>query len=171
MGISGTPQATGANTALAARVALLENPPSCRVYHNTTQAVPDSNFTTVTFNSTRHDSANLHDPVTLNSRITIPTAGVYDIGFVGSLAARTDYLIIYGDLYLNGATIIDYYKQHPSNPANDNRLIKLGTQYKFAAGDYVQVRIYQDNTANASPNLEAISAYSPEFWATLIAAG
>jgi hypothetical protein len=47
----------------------------CRVYKVSNQAIPSATLTPVTWDVDHVDAANLHDPVTNNSRITINTAG------------------------------------------------------------------------------------------------
>jgi hypothetical protein len=51
----------------------VDNPPRAVVYHNTTQSLANGVDTSVAFNSELTDSAILHDTVTNNNRITIPS--------------------------------------------------------------------------------------------------
>jgi hypothetical protein len=40
--------------------------------------------------------------------------------------------------------------------------------YQFVAGDYIEVQVFQDNTANAARTLDATDERSPEFYAARI---
>lgn len=147
----------------------LANPPACRVYHSATQSLPDVTDTIVAFNSERFDTNTMHDTATNNSRITINTAGVYVVSFTGEVESAADYVYVYSYFRLNGATLIAI--SPISRVGAFGIYTSLSTVYKFAAGDYVQVLIRQDNTANVARNLAAVGNYSPEFAATWIGLG
>lgn len=149
----------------------LANPPSTRVNHNTTQSITDSTLTKLAFNAERHKTvAGMHNTVTNNSRITITDAGLYVVGFTAGFAAAADYVRVYGDLFLNNTTIID--ADDKATPAvSHGPLVRVTTMYKFAAADYIEARVYQDNTANAARNAVNTGNYTPEFWATWIGLG
>lgn len=148
----------------------LANPPGCRVYHNAAQSVPDNTEVTVAFNSERYDTDAMHDTVTNNGRITFNTAGRYVVGGLLEFAAASDYVLFYGGLRLNGVTSIDEDAKTAITAAATPH-IKLVTTYKFAVGDYVEFRVFQDNSANLARNLLALPNRSPEFWASWIGLG
>lgn len=148
----------------------LANPPACRVYHNTTQSLTDSTETTLAFNSERWDTNTMHDTVTNNSRITLTTAGIYLVTFNGQLASGADYGLIYV-LIRQGGTNNIAGQTIQSNGATASPLISVATQYKFAAADYIEVRAYQDNAANAARNVQSSNFFTPEFSATWIGTG
>lgn len=149
----------------------LANPPACRAYHNTTQSLTDNTETTVLFNAERYDTDTMHSTSTNTGRITFNTAGLYVVGFLIEVAAAADYTLCYTSLRLNGTTPLfeDVSYADPVAAAN----VHLGgtTVYKFAAADYVEIRAYQDNTANAARNITNAANRSPEFWATWIGLG
>jgi hypothetical protein len=151
-------------------VSSLANPPACRVYHNTTQSIGDATEVTVAFNAERFDTNTMHDTATNNSRITFNTAGLYVVHFTGALPALTTYSLIYAVIIVNGATRIAYDLKTPTT-FSAAPVFNVNTTYKFAAADYAQVLVYQDNTANTAQNLASSAAYSPEFAATWIGLG
>lgn len=157
------------NNEWGGNVTFLANPPSCRVTHNATQAVSDITFTKLAFNTETYDTGGMHDPVTNNSRITISTAGIYLVTFSGEYASANDYVVVYADIFLNNTTKLVEQRWHPNTAAADVRDVMLATQYKFAAADYIEVRAYQDNTANAARNI--LAAPPPVFAATWIGLG
>lgn len=152
-------------------MSFLANPPSCRVYHDTTQSIPDNTPTTVAFNSERYDTASMHDTVTVNSRITIPVGGLYAVSFTGQLAGANDYDTAYAQI-LSGATVVG---RGPivgkAVYAATGLIVEANTLWKFAIGDWVTVQVYHDNTANVARNLEVGGSYSPELALTWIGIG
>jgi hypothetical protein len=147
------------NQDIVANITFLANPPACRVYNNANISISDISLTTVTFNSERYDTASMHSTSSLTSRITIPVAGLYD------------YFQIYADLRLNGTTTIATHNIGSFNGISMSPDIQVHTVYKFAANDYVEARIYQDNNAGAAANLETQANFSPELSATWLGLG
>jgi hypothetical protein len=148
----------------------LANPPACRVYHNTTQSLTDITETTVAFNSERFDTDTMHDTVTNNSRITIKTAGIYEITANLEIAQSADYVAAYAYIRLNGATLIGI----DGGPiASTSQGIRLNpkTLWKCAVNDYLEVRAYQDNTANAARNIAASNVGQADFMAVWVGLG
>jgi hypothetical protein len=160
------PTAAQMNANVRDNVAFLANPPACRVYHNANQSIAATTETTLAFNSERFDTAALHDTVTNNGRITIPTAGLYVVSVSVEWAAGTGAWQGYVNLRVDGATTI----------ASDRRLFVTGgtgahafaTIYKFTAAQYVEVRVWQNS---GTLNVVTAANYSPEFAATWIGLG
>lgn len=152
-------------------VTFLANPPACRVYHNANQSVNDNTLTLVAFNSERYDTDAMHDTVTNNGRITFNTAGLYIVGFQGRFPAANDFSVAGAYIRLNGSTLIAVNSGGRALTGSSDLHFGVTTTYKFAAADYIEVQVHQDNTANTARNLEAVANYSPEFWATWIGLG
>lgn len=158
------------NTDLVDNITFLANPPACRVYHNTTQSINDATETTVTFNSERYDTASMHDTATNPERITIGTAGLYIVTFCGMFPGLTTYSAAYCVVRLNGTTNIAI-DQRGITAFNVSHTVGVTTVYKFAANDYIEARVYQDNTASSAQNLLSTGNAFPEFSATWIGLG
>lgn len=160
------------NAELRDWVSALANPPSCRVYHNTTQSLTDNTEATVTFNSERWDTDSMHESVTNPSRVTFNTAGLYVVTFCCQLAAGADYTMAYATLRLNGTTTIAQgINGTIADAGSAGPTLVLSTIYKFAAADYVEVRAYQNNAANTARNILANLNMSPELAAARIGIG
>lgn len=160
------------NTDLVDNITFLANPPACRVYHSVNQSITHGALTTLAFNSERYDTASLHDTVTNNSRITIPVAGIYTVTTHVVWQADTDYTRRIVDILLNGATLIA--RKDDESPGHVVALDEgwaLTTAYKFAVNDYVEVRVFQQNTSVGANNVMTFANYSPEFAATWIGLG
>lgn len=129
-----------------------------RVFHNTTQSIPNNASTLVNFNSERFDTDTIHDTVTNNSRLTCKTAGVYLIvGHLGYAANGTGERV--AQILLNGTTAIVTESGVPTS-SNQFRLTAT-TVYSLALNDFVQLVAYQ--TSGGALNTEAGGNYSPEF--------
>jgi hypothetical protein len=176
----GTPVAiglTGVNSASAttepARVQHVHayNPPACRVYNSANISVNDNTVTLVTFNSERYDTDSMHSTSVDTSRITFTTAGLYLVAFNGQLPAANDYSVAGAYIRLNGTTYIAMNSGGRALTGSSDLSIGVTTVYKFAAADFVEVLVHQDNTANTARNLQAVSNLSPELAATWIGVG
>ena len=149
----------------------LANPPACRVYHTANQSIPNSTESTVAFNSERYDTDSMHSTVTNNSRITITTAGLYAVSVSLQFGVDTDYTVAYAVLRVNGSTQIAYGGVGTWSAALVGPLVSVGTISKFAAGDYVEVRVLQANASAGANNIIASAQGSPEFSACWLGLG
>lgn len=138
---------------------------ACRVTRTTNQSIPDATETLVTFNAETYDTDGMHSTVTNNSRITIVTAGVYEVGFNGRFPSGNDYSVLQALLRVNGTTYIAQ-EQNPGTGIAVPQRIGVKTTTQFVVGDYIEVLVYQDNTGNTSEALEVFADYTPVFYAT-----
>jgi hypothetical protein len=135
--------------------------PMCRVRHDAAQSATSGAGLVLAFNTERYDTDTMHDPATNNSRITCVTAGRYHLGVVISMAANaTGYREV--GLLLNGATVIAA-ADVPSVGAGAPTRLTASADYALAAGDYVEAYAFQNS--GGALNVEAVTAFSPEFWA------
>lgn len=166
------PTAAQFNANIRDNVAFLANPPACRVYHNTTQSIPDAIDTALVFNSERHDTNTMHSTVSLTGRITATTAGLYVLSFTGEMVAAADYVEVHAYWRRNGTTPIGVGPAIGTfTDGGVGVLFGCTTVAKLAAADYVEVMCRQNNTANVARNLASIAEYSPEATATWIGLG
>lgn len=150
---------------------LLLNPPACRVRRTTNQSINDNTVTPIDFTSERWDTDSMHDNGVNPSRITINTAGLYVVGGAARVANAADYTQINARVLLNGATILVHSDSLVSASAGIPQLKAVSTEWLFAAGDYIELAVLQDNTANTARNVESTSAGWTEFWATRVGSG
>jgi hypothetical protein len=133
--------------------------PATRVYHNATQTSTTAAWTTLAFNSERFDTNGMHDTVTNNSRLTVPTggAGLYLTGATIFISSGTAPLMGLR-LLLNGATVITEIENIDVAAA---AALSISTLYALSVSDYIEIQVYcsQASTVPSSGN------YSPEFWA------
>lgn len=155
----------------AAMLNEVADPPACRVFHSVAQSIAEATFVVVAFDSERFDTDAMHDTVTNNSRITFNTAGLYVVSFTGAFDGFADYTAAGGHIRLNGATQIGNTNIGTVGSTTLNPDLNITTLYKFAVGDYVEVRVAHDNAANAARNLLRLGNNSPEFAAVRIGRG
>jgi len=140
---------------------------ACRVKRTAVQSITDSSATAVAFDDEQFDTDGMHSTSVSNTRITINTAGIYVVGFTGTFVAGADYVRTYAELRIAGS--IGIARQQTSGTSTSvPQAINVSTVWQFAAGDYVEVLVFQDNTANAARNLELVASRSPEFYAARI---
>jgi hypothetical protein len=170
--VSGTGSAANPYVVTVDTVGAAPNVPACKVFNSTNQLISDNTPTVVAFNSERFDTDTMHDTVTLNSRITFNTAGVYVVEFHGFFAAGADYNYTQVEIRLNGVTVIGIGPgAGPTGGASFEHYLNATTIFKFAVADYVETVVYHDNTANTARNLVASGGKSPEFAASRLGAG
>ena len=136
---------------------------SARVFNSADVTVPDmkpGEWTSLTFNSERWDTADLHETATNSGRLKAPVAGKYYI-FANITWESPIGSGLWGlRLQLNGKTVIA--EQTLPNTGTPFRIsMSVGTLYSLAASDYVEAQVFQNN---GNPLLiRSISATSPEF--------
>ena len=141
---------------------------SARVFNSTDISVPQltlGNWQTLSFNSERWDTANLHDTATNTSRLNAPAAGKYYI-FTNITWETPLGSGLWGlRILLNGKTPIAE-QTLPNNGASYRTSMSVGTLYALAAGDYVEVQVFQNSGGFLA--VKQITATSPEFGMTKV---
>jgi hypothetical protein len=139
------------------------NDVSVRVFNSADITVPNmkpDEWTSLTFNSERWDTANLHETATNSGRLKAPVAGKYYI--FASITWETPIGSgLWGlRLHLNGTSVIAE-QTLPNTGASFRISMSVGTLYALNAGDYVEAQVFQNN---GNPLLiRSIAATSPEF--------
>jgi hypothetical protein len=154
---------TSAAVAQAAQPQSSGNDLSARVYNSTDITIPQlkaGEWTSLSFNSERWDTANLHETGANAGRLKAPAAGKYyifaNITWESPIGAGLWEL----RLQLNGKMIIAE-QTLPNTGAPYRIAMSVGTLYALAAGDYVEVQVFQNS---GNPLLiRAIPSTSPEF--------
>jgi hypothetical protein len=136
---------------------------SARVFNSTDISVPQLNvgeWKTLTFDSERWDTANLHDTATNTSRLKAPVAGKYYI--FANITWETPLGSGFWGLRIvvNGKTAISE-QTLPNNGASFRTSMSIGTMYALNAGDYVEVQVFQNSGGFIA--VKQITATSPEF--------
>jgi hypothetical protein len=155
----GTPVTAARLNNMEAGITAAIAPPCAHVYHNTTQSIPNSTFTTVTFNSELFDTDGVHSTTVNTSRLTCVTTGKYLVTANIAFAANaTGYRRIL--LRANAAT--DLAEDIRSNVGGSlHTICSLQSQIGLTAGDYIEILAWQDS--GGALNVTPHTAYTPEF--------
>lgn len=124
-----------------------------RLIRSTNQSIPSQFAIAVQFSSTRYDTDNMFSGGQ-NTRLTLNTAGKYIL----SAHLKWDPMAALSEarLRLNGATSIA--QQTIANGNNKTVYMSLSTVYSFAAGDYVELMCFQDDTVARNILTESAAA-------------
>lgn len=143
--------------------------PVCGVFNSAAQSIPQTTFTTVTFDSETVDTDGQHSTVTNTSRITIGgTLGWYRVwGMVPYVTNATGSRAAY--IWQNGSSIITgSYTQIASGGGTFHTSVWTGPVYVQAtvSTDYVELRAWQ-NTSGAL-NTSITTGVAPVFFAEYV---
>lgn len=118
---------------------------SARVYNSTYLSIPNNTETTLTFDSERWDTDEIHSTVSNTSRLTAPTAGKYfiyaHVRFSQNPTGRRLLRLKLGAPATHLAT-----QDAPGfSAATDSTFLSVSTHYQLAAGDYVEAVVIQSS--------------------------
>lgn len=121
---------------------------SCSLKQTVAQTLSDSTITAVTFTGENFDRGSLHDTVTNNTRITVPTggAGVWSIGGQVAFASNVVGMRMV-QIRKNGATTLARVFVS-ANAGGDVTIIAITTLDAAADADYYEITAYQTSTGN-----------------------
>lgn len=145
--------------------------PAVRVFHNTTQSIPNLTDTALVFNSERFDTvggvaSTQHDTTTNTSRLTCRYAGKYlvtgHLEWSGTGTTGTRRIKV----RLNGTTIIAVGTPGDAT-ADANTGSNVTTIYDLAVNDYVELIVLQ--SSGSALNVVSTGNYSPEFMMVRVA--
>jgi len=136
-------------------------PASCRVTQSSGTSLSDNTETTVAFATEAWDTDSMHDTVTNNSRITIQTTGIYVV--TAGLAVTSATETLDAMLRVNGSTYIARARDSVTSSAFA-QYVNVSAIYSFTAADYVELRAYQDNTANSSRTTDTTYTWMAAAW-------
>lgn len=138
------------------------NDVSARVFNSADVNIPQlalGEWKSLTFNSERWDTANLHDSAN-PGRLKAPVAGKYYI-FANITWESPIGSGLWGlRLQLNGKTVIAE-QTLPNTGAPFRISMSIGTLYALAPGDYVEVQAFQNSGGWLT--IRHVDATSPEF--------
>jgi hypothetical protein len=143
---SGTTGTVGNAAFITALYDSIEDKPRCRAYKTTSnQSVNNTTLTEITLNAESFDSGTLHDNVTANTKITVPTGGggVYLIGGSVRYAVNGTGLRA-AQVRKNGATILST-TEHGGADASIQTFVMTTTIVVLAAADYIELMAYQSS--------------------------
>jgi hypothetical protein len=120
--------------------------------------------TTLSFDTERYDTANLHSNTTNNSRLTAPVDGIYAVSALVSWAADDLDGQRLLEIEKNGTVLIASANQMPVTVNGASTTQSLTKFIALAAGDYVEAMAFQNSGST-------LNVLGPEFELTWVAPG
>jgi len=137
---------------------LVSPTPSVRVYRSTPQAIPNSAFTAISFDTVRYDqgAASPHWSVSNPTRLTCQVAGTYIIWGMAQFVPQAGGTNRSSALYLNGQTVLvgvgGVRGATTTGGSQDYPQANNPTIVKLNVGDYVELYVLQDSGVTANTN-------------------
>jgi hypothetical protein len=122
--------------------------PRCSAFHSATQSTTTSTWTSLNLDSEDFDIGTMHDTVTNNTRVTVPTGGDGLYWVIGSsLFAANATASRHLRLFKNGATVIKQ-QTYANAGGSDAVVISVAAIVVLSATDYVEVQAFQASGGN-----------------------
>ena len=144
--------------------------PTCRAYHNTTQAITTGTATALAFNSERWDlvggvASTQHDNSTNPSRLTCRFAGVYAVGAAVNFAPNaTGSREVWFRVNATAVQFINHLVAN-NNGASISCGMTIGGLIQLAVNDYVEVFVQQASGGNLNINAgTSLEQGFADFW-------
>ena len=119
--------------------------PAALVSGTSTLSVPDSTETVLDFPAELYDTANLHSTSTNTSRLTAPVAGIYRISAIVKWSPPSGGGNRFLEIRRNG--VPDEADETPGAAVDTHQ---LSIERKLAAGDYMDVAVFQNSGGSAT---------------------
>lgn len=133
--------------------------PGVRARNSGGTNISDSTLTPLTFDTNDYDNDSMHSTSTNTSRLVAPIDGVYEVtGDVIWHPNATGTRVLY--ITKNGSTDVAY-TEVPVNSSGTDTGQQATTQVNLGAGDYVQLRAYQNSGSTII--ISGLSDISPIF--------
>jgi len=133
-------------------------PDGARVYNSANETITDALLTLLTYDSERYDNGGLHSTVTNTERLTAVKAGKYSISACVQWAYNSTGT---RGLYVQSSAAGLIVGDHRPTSAAGNPIQNVSTIFHLAAGDWVQVLVYQSSGGNLPVIVDG--SFSPEF--------
>jgi hypothetical protein len=122
-------------------------PNGARAFKATTvQSIPPATDTVVTFNSEDFDTSAYHDNVTNNSRLTVPSNGVYTV--TGRVRFITNGIGLRRIFIRKGGTTILGYAQESAPSGSQPTWLEVSEQVSLMTGEYLELVAHQTTGGN-----------------------
>ena len=102
-----------------------------------------------------YDTANLHSTSSNPSRLTAPAAGIYRLSGTASFGFNSDPRIV--DIKKNG-NFTNFGDEFGA--PGDHSFVEVSSDFKLAAGDYLEVRVVTPGTCNTEAGVNGVFTMS-----------
>lgn len=149
-----TVDADGRITAASNGAASSTNILTASVMRGSTFGITSSTYTTIPFDATDFDPNSWHSNVTNNSRITVPSNGVYWVNpiIVVNTTGNGEYS---ARILVNGAVVRTFNRGYGSTPTNSQQTFGEATLLSLSATNYIEVQAYAGG--GGSPTIDNVN--------------
>ena len=140
---------------------------ACRVTRSSAFSAANGTTVDIPFNAEIFDNNVMHSNVTNPERITFNEPGYYAFGANIEMQIGNDYLRINLQIRKTGGDHIAFVQHAPIGSNVAQRAFLSGVDH-FEEGDYIVLRLFQQNSGGAARNVEVSPEYSPVFYAAKI---
>jgi hypothetical protein len=123
---------------------------ACKAVRTTDQSIPNSTNTNVLFTAEDYDTDGMHSTTINSDRITIPAGlgGLYEVKAACRFTTNTTNRRFWA-IQKNGTTNIEFV-QVPAGSGGGGVAQALSLDVQLAAGDYVNLQVFQDSGSTIS---------------------
>lgn len=137
---------------------------ACRLTRGSDYSIPHATTETIPFTSEVFDNNGMHDNSVNPTRITFNQAGYYVFGANVEMQNGSDYTRVNLQIRKSGGSHIAF-TQTGAIAGNLAQRYAIAGMDHFVEGDYLELRVFQQNGAGNARNLVVSSDYSPIFYA------
>lgn len=146
--------------------------PTCLVTNSAAQSIPNAAETALTFNTELADNDGMHDTASNTSRLTVKTAGRYEVGAIAvfAVSAGGTYRLMYLKRFNSAGVLQETFGA--AREAFGTAILNATalTQVVCAVGDYFELHMMQDSGGALSTSIPGGTyKHTPLFWATWVA--
>lgn len=128
------------------------DPPRCTVYHSADRTLTTATWTLAIFDSEAQDTDTMHSTATNNSRLVATTAGRYFVTalvyFAGNATGGRGINFTKNGAGTRTSLSTNVSDGFASGVANTNQLVSVAFEVNMAAGDYLEMFLYQSSGGN-----------------------
>lgn len=144
--------------------------PRCRLFHGSTQSIPNTTETALTFNSEEFDASSLHSTVSNPTRISYQSTGVWLVGatvnFV-TATAQTGYLRFFKNSTTAVGSAAGFKGTGVSNFSQ--RITATAIDVVTSSNDYLEAIVFQNaggalECGNASSRIDQNDFWTVKLW-------
>lgn len=133
----------------------------CSVYRDTsTQTITTSVSTAIQFNNEQWDTDSIHDNVTNNTRLTIPTGKGGKWRFSASAEFSANTTGTRSIWFRKNGSNIRFCQQVPAASTGNTTNPLAETVLELAAGDYVEIMVFQDSGGDRTLSASATATWA-----------
>lgn len=130
----------------------------CRAWKSSSQSITHSTWTWVTFDTELYDYRSMHSTTANTSYFTVPRDGIYHVeAQIQGQASLTNWRVQALEIWNSRSLMVVKGDSQVTSgwPVGHTPFMQINGYVSATGGDYLELRYYQRNTANASRSIYA----------------